>query len=112
MKMNNEILTEFDSKNLAKIGMFSIYDKRSQTFGNVFCHQNDKTAKRYFTSEMSKLDKADYPVEDYDLYLVGFYDITDGVVYPSKLLLINAVDCLCYNTDSTDNTADNMDDKE
>lgn len=87
--MNNEILEE---NNNNVMGLFAFYDRSASSYGNVFVHQNKKTALRYFAVEMSKIMQNGYPAEDYELWRVGFYDVLTGEIVPSLELLGNGGD--------------------
>jgi len=66
-----------------KQNLYCIYDKKSSTYGVPFASPTHGTAERqiqtYVNDKQSPISM--YP-EDYDLYHVGSFEISTGLVHP------------------------------
>lgn len=61
-------------------GVYSIRDHIG-SFGTVFCHASDNTAKRYVARLIANTDTdLAFSPSDYDLYLVAHFDDATGMV--------------------------------
>ena len=61
-------------------GVYSVRDHYG-TFGTIFCHANENTAKRYVARLIGNTDSdIAFSPADYDLYHVGDFDCESGMV--------------------------------
>ena len=70
-------------------GVFAIKDTKSE-FWSPFAHFNEQTAQREFALMVNSIDNpvAQNPA-DYELWQVGSYDTTTGVIEPLLLFVCN-----------------------
>lgn len=64
--------------------VYSIYDKKAETYSSPFLQANDASAVRAIQATMrdASTSLAQWP-DDYVLYLVGTFDIATGIVLSS-----------------------------
>lgn len=75
-------------------GLYSIRDHYA-SFGAVFGHANQNTAKRYFARIVTNSDTdAAFSPSDYDLYHVGDFDDQSGVVS-----VVEPIEFICNGLD-------------
>lgn len=70
--------------------LYSIYDSVAEEFGPLFHSKSDAVAKRAVTTVLHEGVKA----SDYDLYMIGTYDVDLGIIEPSKSFVCNCIDIL------------------
>lgn len=63
-------------------------------FGQLMCETSEAVAKRNFSFAISNNDVMGFTPKDFDLYKVGFYDTTTGVIKPSAV-----PELVCRGTD-------------
>lgn len=73
-----------------KFNLYSVYDSVSEEFGPIFHAKNEAVAKRAVTNILHDGVKAN----DYDLYMLGTYDVDTGVIVPSKSYVCNVIDII------------------
>jgi hypothetical protein len=65
------------------MNIYSVYDKRAQTFGTPFAQPSDAHAVRGFTNEINKDDDNNmlsaYP-SDFALFKIAMFDMDNGMV--------------------------------
>lgn len=65
--------------------VFAVRDRQAQAYGNPFFMHTKGLAIRSFTQEVTRKDASNmlnlHP-EDFDLYCLGSYDDSDGMLHP------------------------------
>lgn len=75
-------------------GVYSIRDHYG-SFGTIFCHTNENTAKRYFGRIVCNSDTdAAFSPADFDLYHVADFDDQSGLVS-----VVTPVEFVCNGVD-------------
>lgn len=59
--------------------IYSLYDRKSNTYGTVFTSENNQTAQRYFQF-LCSMPANEMIRDDIELYSVGEFDIKFGVI--------------------------------
>lgn len=69
------------------INLYTTYDKVANLYSAPLSLQNDGAAKRWFKNSLvQSVNKSDY--SDYELYFIGQYDDTKGIINAIKPLLV------------------------
>lgn len=75
--------------------LYSCYDKKANTWVNPLVHTSRPEAIRAFTQIINEENENSliyrYP-EDYDFWLIGYWDDVNGIVIPDKVLIGNGLD--------------------
>jgi hypothetical protein len=75
--------------------LYSLYDKKTQTWSAPFVHTTKGDAIRSFTDAVNKENAQSliyaHP-EDFDLIRIGFFDETQGTLFPDKQHVGNGLD--------------------
>lgn len=71
--------------------LYSIFDKVLGEYSAPIMASNDKVAKRWFKSTISK---SDYEPVDFQLYKVGSFDTTTGEIGDTYEYIMNGADAI------------------
>lgn len=80
--------------------LYSIYDKVSQTFSDPAPFVNEAVAKRSFGDLISNDAFYNAHPDDFDFYLVGFYDVRNGCMLSYDDIILPKL--ICRGTDYVD----------
>jgi len=75
---------------VAKLMLFSTFDRKAEVFARPFCERSTTSAMRAFSAAVQHPESGalhEYP-EDFDLYLIGTFDDDDGSIEVNGLHLI------------------------
>ena len=66
--------------------VYSLYDKKSGTYGNPFIASNDNTAGRIVNDLVTNSGDSIIALhpDDFDLYFLGCYDVHSGEIFDCK----------------------------
>lgn len=74
--------------------LYSVYDKRAQTFGQIMAMPTDAHAVRSFTQEVNREDSTNmlnqFP-DDFSIHLVGEFNEDTGELKPERIKLLEAI---------------------
>lgn len=68
---------------ISDLKLYALYDRKSAQYGQPIVQTNHETAKRYFNYIMLKAEN-DMIKYDMELYCLGDYDPSVGVITPCK----------------------------
>lgn len=84
------------------LSIYSVYDKKAENYNSQFCQKNNAEAMRTFSDLANDKDTTIHKhPEDYDLYNIGIFDTSDGIIKGIELIkLANASDFKSKKTDT------------
>lgn len=76
--------------------LYVIRDQKTQVFESPMAHQNHGTVIRWFTQCLHQVPVMQNNPQDFDLFEVGYFDETTGLISSSDTLnfVINGLSCL------------------
>lgn len=74
------------------MNIYCIFDNVAKEFGSLFLQQNNDSAVRSFKSMFHVEQKTPLNPSDFDLYLLGTFDIVNGNISPLHDLVYRGVD--------------------
>ena len=72
------------------MNLYSVYDNVAKEFGSPFLQQNNESATRSFKYMFN--EKKEVSPSDFDLYLLGTFNIVTGSIEPLHDLVFRGVD--------------------
>lgn len=80
---------------MSKFDMYSLYDKASETYGQVICFVSDAVAVRSLREVLADMSTimAKYP-DDYQLVKVGEFFVENGQINPCHVVLFDSLRAL------------------
>lgn len=60
------------------IGVYSVFDRKSVAYGNLLFFVNDDIARRTMVEIMGDRNNISLYPDDFDMYHVGSFDVTNG----------------------------------
>lgn len=74
------------------MNIYAIYDRAAGMYNTPFFQPTDAHALRAFKAEVNRPDPSNYIYlypSEYDLFMLGSYDDTNGVINPAQTKLTN-----------------------